>query len=59
MATEVKLQFAKEKETPNTIRYKEQVGEESPPVLGTLYVQKWWLGTSAPKELTVTISKGG
>lgn len=28
------------KETKNTVRYEEQVGGE-PPVIGTLYLQKW------------------
>jgi hypothetical protein len=45
------LKFAVEKETKNTFRYAEQ-SEGKPPVLGTVYVQKW---VKPPAELTVTI----
>lgn len=45
--------FEFEKETKNTIRYAE-VGDGQPPVIGTLYVQKWALKGS-PKKLKVTI----
>lgn len=45
------LSFEVEKETKNTLRYTEKV-EGKPPVLGTIYVQKW---LSPPAKLTVTI----
>ncbi len=45
--------FEFEKETKNTLRYSE-VAEGQPPVIGTLYVQKWAL-KGAPKRLKVTI----
>jgi hypothetical protein len=48
------LTFAMERETKNTVRYQEQTGGE-PPVVGTLYVQRWALGTPIPQRLTVTI----
>jgi len=45
------LKFKVEKETKNTFRYAE-VSEGKPPVLGTIYIQKW---LSPPEKLTVTI----
>jgi hypothetical protein len=52
---EVKLTFEKEKETKNTIRYQEKPAEGSPPIVGTLYVAKFWAGSA--QSLTVTIVK--
>ena len=48
------LTFAMERQTKNTVRYQEQTGGE-PPVVGTLYVQRWALGTPIPQRLTITI----
>ena len=49
----VKLIFKKEKETKNCIRF-EEVGEKGkPPVIGTIYVQKWFAGDL--KELKLEI----
>ena len=45
--------FIFEKETKNTMRFTEQPPSGEPPIIGTLYVQKWFAGDS--KELTVTI----
>ena len=50
-----KLTFSLERETKNTIRYQED-SSGKPPAIGTIYVQKWLLGDSPPKNLTVTIS---
>ena len=45
--------FDIEKETKNTLRYAE-VAEGQPPIVGTLYVQKWaFKGT--PKRIKVTL----
>ena len=52
------LTFTLERETKNTARYQEQT-EGKPPVVGTLYVQKWALGTDLPKSLVVTITEPG
>ena len=49
------LTFTMERETKNTARYQEQT-DGKPPAVGTLYVQKWALGTDLPKELVVTIT---
>jgi hypothetical protein len=54
---EIKLQFTKEKETSNTIRYAEVENEEgSPPQIKTIYLQKFAakkLGD--PEKITVII----
>jgi hypothetical protein len=52
-----KLSFTLERETKNTIRYAEDASGK-PPAIGTLYVQKWLLGSEPPKNLIVTIADG-
>ena len=52
---EITLTFEKEKETKNTIRYQEKPAEGQPPIVGTLYVAKFWAGSA--QQLTVTITK--
>lgn len=49
--------FELEKETKNTIRYAE-VAEGQPPVIGTVYVQKWAL-QGTPKRVKVTLETEG
>ena len=49
------LTFVQERVTKNTVRYTEQANGQ-PPVVTTLYVQKWALGESPPQSLTVTIA---
>jgi len=47
------LTFELERDTKNTYRFQE-VAKGEPPLIGTLYVQKWaFEGT--PKSITVTI----
>ena len=55
MADSVTIQFTKEKETKNTIRYQEQPEEGQPPIIGTLYVAKFW--AQGADRLTVTVTK--
>ena len=43
-----------ERETKNTVRFQEEASGK-PPVIGTLYVQRWALGEPLPQRLTVTI----
>jgi hypothetical protein len=50
------LNFTLERETKNTIRYQEDASG-NPPAIGTIYVQKWLLGTTPPRNLTITISE--
>lgn len=49
------VKFEYEKETKNSVRYKEVPEDGEAPVLGTLYVQKWYAGNA--KSLQVSIEK--
>lgn len=49
------VMFEYEKETKNSVRYKEIPDEGTAPIVGTLYVQKWFAGES--KSIEVTIDK--
>ena len=50
--------FEVEKETKNTVRYTEVAEEGQPPVIGTIYVQKWAL-KGIPKKVKVTLETEG
>ncbi|NLQ16166.1 hypothetical protein HGG82_00835 [Marinomonas sp. M1K-6] len=47
--------FEYEKETKNSVRYQEVPEEGKAPIMGTLYVQKWFAGNS--KTLKITLEK--
>jgi hypothetical protein len=47
----VKLEF--EKETKNSVRYKEIAEEGKATILGTIYLQKWFAGNTKNIELTI------
>ena len=49
------VKFEYEKETKNSVRFKEVPEEGTAPIVGSLYVQKWFAGQS--KSLEVTIEK--
>ena len=51
----MKIRFEREKETKNTVRFREIAEEGKPPIIGTLYLQKWFAGDSS--ELAITIEK--
>jgi hypothetical protein len=53
--SEKKVKFEFEKQNKNSIRYKEVPEDSMPPIIGTIYVQKWFAGNS--KNIEVTISK--
>ncbi|WP_205342132.1 hypothetical protein [Denitrificimonas caeni] len=53
--TKTVVVFEYEKETKNSVRYKEVPEAGTAPIVGTLYVQKWFAGDS--KALEVTIDK--
>ncbi|MDF1816073.1 MAG: hypothetical protein P1V20_27985 [Verrucomicrobiales bacterium] len=53
MAKTVKFEI--EKEVKHSIRYKEIPEDDSPPIVGSIYVQKWFAGDA--KELVITIEK--
>lgn len=48
------FEFEIDRETKNTIRYAE-VADGKPPAIGTIYVQKWFLGKKVPNKIKVTI----
>ena len=50
--------FTLERETPNTIRYREEPDAGEPPIIETIYIKKWALGTPPPKSISVTIDPG-
>jgi len=49
------VKFEYEKETKNSVRYKEVPDEGTAPIVGSLYVQKWFAGST--KTIEVTIEK--
>ncbi|MBL4608149.1 MAG: hypothetical protein JKY01_10025 [Pseudomonadales bacterium] len=49
------VHFEFEKETKNSVRYKEIPEEGRGPIVGSLYVQKWFAGTT--KSIDITIDK--
>jgi len=49
------ISFEFEKETKNSVRYKEMPEAGKAPVVGSLYVQKWFAGDA--KILSITIDK--
>ena len=51
----VTVHFEFEKETKNSVRYKEIPEEGRAPIVGSLYVQKWFAG--ATKSIAITIDK--
>ncbi|WP_293750154.1 hypothetical protein [uncultured Paraglaciecola sp.] len=53
--SEKKVKFEFEKQNKNSVRYKELPEEGMPPVIGSIYLQKWFAGTS--KNIEITINK--
>ncbi|MEE9334802.1 MAG: hypothetical protein V3U65_12015 [Granulosicoccaceae bacterium] len=49
------VKFEYEKETKNSVRYKEVPEEGIAAIVGSLYVQKWFAGSS--KNIEITIDK--
>jgi hypothetical protein len=49
------LTFTLERETKNTIRFKEDSNGQ-PPTIGTLYIQKHAVGNKPPSKLFVTLT---
>jgi hypothetical protein len=47
------IKFEYEKETKNSVRYKEIPAEGQAPVIGSLYVQKWFAGSTRSLEITI------
>ena len=53
--SETKIKSEYEKQNKNSIRYTEVPEDGKPPILGTIYVQKWFAGNS--KNIEITINK--
>ncbi|MFT6915070.1 MAG: hypothetical protein ACJAWL_001373 [Motiliproteus sp.] len=51
----ITVKFELEKEVKHSVRFKEIVEEGRAPVIGSIYVQKWYAGAS--KTLSISISK--
>lgn len=49
------VNFEFEKETKNSVRYKEVPMDGQAPIVGSLYVQKWY--AESTKNLSITIDK--
>jgi len=59
VAEEIRLRFKRERETKNTVRFEEEVSDSGePPVIGTLYLQKWALKRlEDPQSVVVTVAR--
>lgn len=55
MMSKTTITFELEKQNKNSVRYKEIPKDGMPPILGSIYVQKWFAGNS--KTIEVTIEK--
>ena len=55
MMSKTTVTFELEKQNKNSVRYKEAPKDGMPPILGSIYVQKWFSGNS--KTIEVTIEK--
>ena len=49
------IEFRKLRDTKNTVRFEEEIPAGKPPIIGTVYVQKWFAGEA--DKLTITINK--
>jgi len=47
------LNFKKEKETKNTIRFEEIAEGSKPPVIKYLYLAKWFIGDTTKLKVTI------
>ncbi len=51
--TKKTVKFEYEKETKNSVRYKEVPDEGTAPIVGSIYIQKWFAGDSRSIEITI------
>ncbi len=49
------IEFEKEKETKNCIRYAEVTPKGQPPIMGTAYFQKWVVGDATTVKVTLEV----
>jgi hypothetical protein len=56
METKTKIvQFEKEKDTKNTVKFAEVQTQGEAPIIGSLYVQRWFAGDSTRLKVTVEV----
>ncbi|MCC6355997.1 MAG: hypothetical protein IT577_19090 [Verrucomicrobiae bacterium] len=48
------LSFKRLRETKNTVRFEEETEPGKPPVIGTIYIQKWFIGDAEAMTVAVT-----
>ncbi|HPA16139.1 MAG TPA: hypothetical protein PLU30_00230 [Verrucomicrobiae bacterium] len=51
--TTTTLSFKRLRETKNTVRFEEDAPPGKPPVIGTIYIQKWFIGDAENATLTL------
>ena len=49
------VQFQKEKDTKNTVKFAEVQTQGEAPIIGSLYVQKWFAGDATSLKVTVEV----
>ena len=49
------IEFQKEKDTKNTVKFTEVQTQGEAPVVGTLYVQKWFAGDADHLKVTIEV----
>ena len=49
------VEFQKEKDTKNTVKFAEVQTQGQAPVIGALYVQKWFAGDSSRLKVTIEV----
>jgi len=47
--------FEKEKDTKNTVKFAEVQTQGEAPIIGSLYVQKWFIGSGTKLKVTVEV----
>ena len=47
--------FEKEKDTKNTVKFAEVQTQGEAPIIGSLYVQKWFVGDATKLKVTVEV----
>lgn len=49
------IQFNREKETKNTVKFAEAPNPGEPPIIGALYAQKWFVGDASKVKVTIEL----
>ncbi len=48
------IRFTRERETKHTIKFEEQPEPGQPPLIGSLYVMKWWVGSATTVKVALS-----